>query len=495
MTLTTRKGRGRPQGRSRLFLALLAAAACAAVQWTAFPGQWLGAESDDAKYALLSRSLASGRYSLGILPGDPVLGEMTPGWPLLLLPAAALAPDAAAAYQLVSFFWLAACDVLLALFLLPRAGLAGAAALTAAFALNPLVLSRSGVVMPEVPGLAVALGSFLMADRRRPFPGWAAGLLAALAYLIRPGLFPLVFALAAAYWVRGRRRDAAAALAVPAAAWGLWRAWAAGRPGVSDLQEGLGSVAASGWAAWPKIAAANLGAMAELAGRSYSWKGEPGLWALAAAALLYGAAGLGLRRACRPRPPAWALFLGGMLALHAAWPWWYERYLVALLPPLLLAAWLGGRSLGMTRRAGAAAALALALTPLWVQGRAVAARAAAEPPAREAYRFLRALPPEGLVASEGFAADAWYCGRPFVPLPLGDAEAAPQALAATRVRWVFWAGTPEAGESLGRVAPLARALARWEDRLAGPGFRRVWEGPGGAVYEVAAGTKVTDAFP
>ncbi|TBR23870.1 hypothetical protein EPO15_05140 [bacterium] len=493
MTLTNKNDQGRLSRRPWLFFGAVLWAALAAAQWAAFPGQWLGAEGDDALYALLSRSLAAGRYALGTVPGDPLFANFTPGLPFLLLPAGAFVPEGAAGYQLVCFLSLLVCDALVFLTLRRRAGAPGAAAVTAAFALNPLVLSRAGVVMPEVPGLALALAALWCADRPRPAPGWAAGLAAGAAYLVRPGLLPLFPALALAYAARGRRKDAAQSAAASAAVWGLWRLWASSFGGVSDLREGLGAVASAGWDVWPRIAAANLGALVELWGRTVTYSGEPGGPALAAGALLAAAAARGLWAGLRLRPKAWAAFLALSLVLHAAWPWWYERYLVGLLPFLLLAAWRGARSLGGPRWAPAAALAALAVVPLAVQGRAVARRAAESAPPWDAYRVLRALPPEGLVASVRYGADAWYAGRPVVPLPLADVSA--QSLSRGRVRWVYWAGAPEAGASLGGEAPLARSLAAWDGRLAGPGFRRVWQGAGGSVYEVAVGTKVTAGFP
>ncbi|MDE2292411.1 MAG: hypothetical protein KGL53_10035, partial [Elusimicrobia bacterium] len=172
----------RPSGASRwrplLFLGLLAA-----VQLACFPGQWMGAEGDELLYVLLSRSLARGTYTLGVTPGDALYSQVTPGWPLLLLPAALFSGDAALGYQLWSFLWLAACDVLCFLWLRRRVGARAAAALTALFALNPLILSRSGVVMPELPGLAVALAVVMLVDRPRPAPGAAVGGLLGLGYL------------------------------------------------------------------------------------------------------------------------------------------------------------------------------------------------------------------------------------------------------------------------------------------------------------------------
>ncbi|MBI5597408.1 MAG: hypothetical protein HY928_15055 [Elusimicrobia bacterium] len=469
----------------RFFLFVLA---LAAFQTAAFPGQWFGAEGDEALYALLARGVNRGHYGLGIFPGDPLYGEVTPGWPVLLAPAALLSGDSPLGYQAWSFLWLAACDLLAFLWFRRRMGARQAAALTALFALNPLVLSRAGVVMPELPGLAVALLALLLADRRGPAPAPAVGAVLAAAYLIRPALLPLALAVPAAYWVRGLRRDAAVSGAVVGGCWAAWRLWTRWAGGFSDLGEGLRALSGPGFTALPGAAFHNIAQALALWGGTMTPTGG-----LRAVSFLLGAAAgalaaYALARRFRKGPDAASLFLAGAVLLHLCWPWWYERYLPPLLPFLILGAWQGALRLGLPRRWAFRAAVVLTLLPLPWQAAAVVRRAAVqEPPCADAYAFLKSLPQDRLAASVYFARDSWYSGRPVLPLP------PPQApLSGLRLGWVFWTDPGDLGSSLGGAFPAQRSLKAWEALLASPAFRPVFRGrDGSVVYEAVEGTKVT----
>ncbi|MBI3300234.1 MAG: hypothetical protein HYZ75_18870 [Elusimicrobia bacterium] len=469
--------------------AIMAVLLLAAAQTAWFPAGWLGAEGDDAIYALLSRSLLHGRYGLEVVPGDPPFGQYTPGWPLLLTPAAAVSGDIPLGYQAWAFLWLVVCDLLVFLWARRRSGARAALAVTALFALNPLVLSRAGVVMPELPGLAAALAALFLADRRRAGSGPLVGALAAVGYLVRPALLPLAPACAVALWKGGRRRDAAWAAGLPVLAWAAWRVWASRHGGFSDEGEAAAALAGAGWSAWPAAVLHNLREVPALWGGTLTPAGGPAAAAFGAGALLLALVCLGLVRRFGRRPyDAAGLYLLGSAALHAAWPWWYERYLPPLLPFALLAAWEGVRALGVPGRRAAWGAAALAALPLPIQGPALAR--GAEAPPLETYAFLRTLPSEGLVAALHFARSAWHTGRPFVPLPQASD---PAALARLKVRWVLWERPGDLGSSLGGAFPASRGLAAWEARLLGAGFRTVFESADGErrVYEVVDGTKVT----
>ena len=472
--------------------ALLLVLAFAALQTAAFPGQWFGAEGDEALYVLLARGIVGGRYSLGIFPGEPLFSEVTPGWPLFLSPAALVSGDSPFGYQVWSLLWLAACDGLLFLWLKRRMGSAQAAALTALFALNPLVLSRAGVVMPEIPGLALVLAALLMVDRPRPAGGVPVGMVLVFAYLVRPALLPLAIAVPVSYWLRGLRRDAVSSGAFAFGAWGAWRLWAQWAGGFSDLGEGMTALRGAGLSLFPSVFAHNLGQSISLWGGTMTpGGGPPPLSAVSGAVLALLAAFAVIKRVRRKRDAA-GIFLAGSAAMHLAWPWWYERYLPPLLPFLILGAWEGALRLGVPRKMVLRGAVLLALIPLPRQGAAVIRRSQLQtPPMAEAHAFLKSLPPDRLVVSAMYARDCWYSGRPVLPFPNEGAS-----LQALRIGWVLWTPTEDLGSSLGEAFPAARALGRWRERLAGDGFRPVFSGADGTVvFEVLAGTKVTPPRP
>lgn len=462
--------------------------AFAALQAAAFPGQWFGAEGDEALYALLSRSLLRGHYGLGIFPGDPLFSQVTPGWPLLLAPAALVSGDSPLGYQAWSFLWLAACDALAFLWFRRRMGRAQAAALTALFALNPLVVSRAGVVMPELPGLAMVLAVLLMVDRPRPAPGLASGAVLAAAYLVRPALLPLCIAVPVAYWLRGLRRDAVASAALAAGTWAAWRLWARWAGGFSDFGEGMGALSGAGFSHFPAVLSHNLLESIRLWGGTMTPAGGPPAVATALGAAVALLAGFAAARRLRTRPDAAALFLAGSVLMHLAWPWWYERYLPPLVPFLILGAWEGALRLGASRRQILAGAALLALIPLPWQAPAVIRRArAAEPPMSDTHAFLKGLPQDRLAVSVMYARDSWYSGRPVLPLPPVGSY-----LERLRVGWVLWSEPGDLGSSLGEAFPASQDLARWSDLFKGPGFRPVFKGgDGSVVFEVLSGTKVT----
>jgi hypothetical protein len=436
---------------------------------------------------LAARSVLNGRYSLGILPQDPPLAFVTPGWPLLLAPAAAASGDAAWGYELWSWAWLALCDVLFWLWLKRRAGPWVALAGAAAFGLNPLVVSRSGVVMSELPFLAVALGLLLALER--PLAGAWSGLLLGFAYLVRPGALPL-FPAAWAVHARDRRwRDLAASVLLSLGCVLAWKAWVASAGDrLAEFKE-LG-LSHPGWGGGLH----NLREALLLLGQTMlPWPAPDGLVPLLAGALLAAASLAGMaaafRRGRRLEPAS--LYILCWIGMHALWPYWYERYLVAALPFLLWGVCEALRPAFRSEGLRAAVLAALALLPFPGQTRWLlsGARERSAPELRETYSWIRErTDPAAMFSSAFFCRDALYTGRPTVPLPLGGEEGGPlsRRLSSRRVRYVLWQDRLDLGSSLGESFHWTRELDRTALELAGPGFRRVYGNgkEGSAVFEV-----------
>lgn len=110
----------------------------------------VGAFSDDAHYIVLAESLASGQgYRLINFPNAPTEWAFPPGWPILLSPFAALFPGNYKVLKLLSFaLWLASIPLMYRLFA-KRIETPYLQALIALIALNPGMLSISGMVMSE----------------------------------------------------------------------------------------------------------------------------------------------------------------------------------------------------------------------------------------------------------------------------------------------------------------------------------------------------------
>jgi len=460
----------------------------AAAQLLAFPGHYLGQEHDDAQYALASRSLLRGHYGTGVRPGDPPLTFINPGWPLLLTPAAAVSGDSSLGYQLWAYLWLVLCDALAWAWLRRRMPSAAAAAAVCVFALNPLVLSRSGVVMSELPGLASALGLLLLLER---LPPWGAGLWLAAAWLIRPAALPLFAAALGLYLWKRRWRDALACLAAAAPPILLWQAWVArAGQGFAEAAE-LAQNSPGGPLAWLAMAAENLREAAALWGQtSLPWVSASSWPGLLAGAVLGSLALAGLWRHLREEgyEPAAGYLAAGAL-MHAFWPWWFERYLPVYLPFLIWAVWRALARLGEDRAAAlllvwALAPFALQSAPL-MRGREDAVR----PELAKTYAWVREHT-EGweLLASAFYCRDAWYTGRPFTPLPTAReaGEDYAEALRRRKVRYVLWSGVPDLGSSRGKEFAFSKALNEVSGRLKEKPFLRVYSDgeEGSAVYKV-----------
>lgn len=450
--------------------------ALALFQLLCVPGHYLGFEHDDVQYVLAARSLLEGRYSLGILPGDPPLTIASPGWPLLLTPAALVSGDHPLGYQLWAWGWLVLCDALMWIWLRRRFAPATAGAAVALFALNPLVLSRAGVLMNEIPYLAFVLGAFALYDREEIPSGWAGGALLGFCWLIRTASLPLVPAVLGVYALRRRWKDAAAAAGVWAAAvaaWKLWSDW--GGPGLAEQGELWNTIGLEGGGALLSVAANNAREAARLLGETLlPWRPQPGTPGLATAlgAAAWAGAGWGFwtRRRGADFGPAGVYLAFGIL-LHAFWPYWYQRYLPPFLPALALGWCLAFEPLFKNRTAILAGALALATVP--GQGAVLVSRQHLRyrPEFVETYAALPDFAaPNELFASAFYCRDAYYAGRPFVPLPLGEGPLA-ERMRQGGISYILWKELPELGSSLGARFASLRRLRAMREELTGPDFR------------------------
>lgn len=182
---------------------------------------------DNAGYMALAESLRTGQgYRDIYLPDAPLHAQYPPVYPTLLAVTGALG-GGLMAFKVLSLVFTSAATVFLFLLGRTRLGAEGGMAIAAAFGLNPVLLYYSHWVLSEAPFVLltlVALWSAQRADGSARFLALAVGA-AALAYLTRSAGLPLLLALLLALtWRRSWRRLAAAggATALVISAWWLW---------------------------------------------------------------------------------------------------------------------------------------------------------------------------------------------------------------------------------------------------------------------------------
>lgn len=447
----------------------------ATVQLLCVPGRYFGHAHDDAQDVLLSRSILRGHYTLGITPGDPPMTDRTPGMPLLFVPAAAVSGDLPAGYQLWAYLWLVLCDILVWLWLRRRMDPASACAAAACFGLNPVVLSAAGMVMPEVPFLALLMGLLLSLESERGLPGWLGGLWFAAAWFVRPAALPLFPAVWGWYLRKRRLRDlaaCAACAALPVLTWWAWCHHAAGR-GLEDARQ-LRIFSLMDWSG----VLSTFGRTARVGLDSLGGSFGVEAWLFGALLAAVALAGIAMETRRRGYETA-AVYVALGVGMHAIWPFWYKRYLVPFLPFLIwgLGAF-AGRFMASDRvRAGALALLVLIPFPGQTVGLMRGASARCNPDFRDTYAWIRGhTEPQAMLTSVAFARDSFYAGRPFLSLPSAAAGPLADALRSRRVRYVLWSRIPDLGSTAGEA--YYRELRRIEDELAGPEFRVVYSNPG-----------------
>ena len=423
------------------------------------PAQYFGRQQDDLLYFISAHALSEGHYRLFTSPLMVPLVMITPGFPLLLLPLAWLAPGGHALAQAFCALLTAALPWALYFFLKKRLEPLVALLIALLVASSPIVLSQAGTVMSETAYLLSTLALLAALEKRGAKAELGAGGWLLAASQIRPAGISLLPALLAG---RGRAPAPLARLLGPAALgaalWSLWSWSVSGQ--VQELEEFRLSYADRPPIRVLSVAWENLVFYLEAWGGSYlpaGWTGAS-VWA---GLLLAALAADGCRRALRrDRADRASWLLIGAAAMHAVWAWQYQRYLIPLLPFLLAAA---AASLGRFTRPALGALLAAQLlvhAPRWIGAHG----SWATPELERTYAFINGRSrPEDILASALFVRDGYHAGRPSVPLPDGDdAEDFAAALKRRRVRQVLWQSRLELGLTAQRSSPLQERLDRSE---------------------------------
>ena len=323
---------------------------------TLFPG------GDNAGYMILGKALRSfSGYRDLYLPGAPLHAKYPPFYPLVLavlgwvgglqlfkLASLALTTAAVALTGLLGRRWLGA-----------RLGVAAALVV----AVNPVLLEYGHYVLSEAPFVALVLVSLWALEEGSPWPAWVGLAAAAAAFLTRTAGLPLLAAAVLAPAAARRWRQAAVAAAVALAAAGGWAAWqhvaAPEQAGylrqlvlVNPYAPDRGTVGAAGLLvrgarnAWSYVSEVLPGSLT--GGPAGSAVPGAGSGLLTAAGLAVAALALvGWIRRAVERIGVAEIFAVAYAALVALWPsvWTDRRFLLPLLPLVLLYVLAGGRTL------------------------------------------------------------------------------------------------------------------------------------------------------
>ncbi len=343
---------------------------------------YVGFFNDDAFYIIGAKSLLGGGYREINAPGAPPLVSYLPGFSILLAPLAFVSGTALWPYRIFSAA-------------LSLGGLAAIACVWEGMAmpvvassflvsaLNPLMLSHSGVVLAEIPFLFLEAVFFLALRRfweRRDLMAWSGVVvLSGLLALLRPEGTFLVLALGLCLGMqRGILPALGALLGLSGLALFLLRnAFLTGRPlpyflELSSAWPGLGAAGILG-RAW-----GNLAYYLEFLFANTLWRIPGGRLSSMAAPLAAAGAALCALGALRPwrETPGWEKALKTFVVLDAflylAWPKRAGRYLIPVMPFLVAylfagieraAARLGPQAAKAAVAAALAATLALCAAP------------------------------------------------------------------------------------------------------------------------------------
>jgi hypothetical protein len=331
--------------RTDRLVPLLVAAFVAAV-CVALVGPWpVGVFLDDGIYAILGKSLATGKgYRYLNIPGHPAATHYPPGYPLLLAALwkiAPIFPDNTALFKAVNGLLLGAAAAGMVVFLRARLGFSRIAAASTSIVVTlsiPIVI-LAGMVLSEPLFLALLLPALMMAEKSaddgRPVTAGLAGVMVAAMTLVRSiG----IVAIPAAVLILLLRRRFVSAMSFAAASvallipWQLWTArYASEIP--RALQGSYGSY--SGWLgdAWREQGVAyalavtqkNVRELVRVLG-SFLGYGAPVTFQtiLGISILLFMTAGIYLLRKSAPVTSAFMVFY---LLLTLVWPFTPDRFL------------------------------------------------------------------------------------------------------------------------------------------------------------------------
>jgi hypothetical protein len=315
---------------------------------------WLGrapgitTRQDDAVYLMLERALRTGHgYVELFTPGHPAHAQYPPGYPAVLAAVGAVAGERIGLFLALNIAFSVAALALFYVVAARRWRPAIALAALGLAAINPLSTFIAGNVLSEPLFTLLTFATLALALRERQ-SNWSlllVGALALAAAFTRSAGFALVIAIGLA-WLLERRWAPAACLAlVGGALCGAWLYHAAqapvlvpGRSYVADALVGIGRSRSGVVAALASRVISN--------GRTYLTELVP--WALpaptirgtwidnaACVALLLACGGAGLVEVWR-RARAVVVFLACYGALLLAWTWPVDRFLVPVVPLLLL---------------------------------------------------------------------------------------------------------------------------------------------------------------
>ncbi|MBI4677580.1 MAG: glycosyltransferase family 39 protein [Elusimicrobia bacterium] len=498
-------------------LILLAAALAAGMHAAVSLGNPVGLIEDDSVQILLARSLRHGAFALPDANGVPI-SDPLPGLALLLMAPAWLVEPNWHPLRAVSLLSLAVAVFFawrLGRRLLPEPWPAIAAGLTA---LSPVLVRHAGLVLPDIPYLALTLIALDLGTSRGTPGVVLAGLAASLAALVRPHGAFLCLALAAGLpcsspaapeapiarsgtagrlFLKGKRARGLIFLAslVPLILW-LAR---------NKLVAGVSTGYAVNW----RMQAALLGDLgAQLShaiGLLSSFFGggmagitRPAWLGLAAGALVAASAAFGAarlmqsRREEQPLVFSMAAYAIMLLALHLTWSPEDSRYAIPLTP----LAWLfvcgavqRSASNGRSPMLGQGLLMLLALSALWMDARLVRAglhrNRSYQPETMEWLR--RNTPPGARIESLKYNTVMLLTGRMALPPPLhlsGPAEWA----AASRAAGVALLHVEDSFRPGGFVPPgaadIGAAIGAWA--RAAPGVRLAYRNAseGASVFEL-----------
>lgn len=432
----------------------LVLAACALLVLAFAPAQYFGRQEDDLMVFLAARALTLGRYCALTSPGCPAITMVSPLWPALLAPLAAFC-ERTGPFQAAAALLLALTPVAVWAWLRRRSDETTALLGAALFASCPLVLSQSGVLMTEVPFIALSLAALAASEESR---APLTGALGAALVLTRSAGLAMLPGLAAPFFARRRWGPAAVVVLPGAFAFAAWTLWCRARTGsLGKLSIAAATYSGAGVSAPLRALARNARWYAsEIGGCFLPARLADGPMATLLGLALGAAAAYGLVRALRKRrddPAAWSLL--GSAALLSLWGWQYERYLLPLIP---LAIWALAQGLGRWAKPALWTLLAVQL------GAQTLPRLGhpgpwTEPELARTYSWLSARPSPALLASTQPLRDSWYAGMAGTSLP-DSATAADlaTALKSGRVSFIVRVDGQDYGLNGDPAAPLRRRV-------------------------------------